>query len=992
VTSRIRRTATSFGVLVVLYGVYALVAVPLIEPTEAIRTPSTGRPAGSHRAVLPKHKKALFGRLFPRDHWVHNTPRILETEQALLVVEDWHPRGKGLWHLVPCAVVLFPGGDDRSGKGAVVLEAPQGALLQFDEKSDLLRAKIGKLMYGRIDGPVTIRGDGQNPAPDDDLDIVTRDLRITDNLVRSDADVNFRVGPHRGRATGLEIRMIVSEHAATAASDSVPSAAVRWIELKKDIQLQLRFDDAPGRGDALAALSATPRTPGADSPGETVPAMPIPVRVRCRGPLHFDLQRRMATLEDHVDVERSRTDGDADTLTCQLLTLGFADREGLSAKPSQPDAPIPGWSPLAVRSFTAEGNPVRVNSPATPGFVRCQKLDYDVATRRVRLESPRRVTLVQGTNEVHAPVVEYEPPRGAGRLPELLWASGPGDLSAVPGDDPQQTFRARWNTDVHLRRHADESVLSMRGDPRLEMDGAGALGGDRLHIYLREQSGAAPGEATTTVPDRLLVESLNGDERRVRIRSRELSGTVGRLEVWFERPASKAPPGGDSTAPATTAGFSRGQTHRPDEAYFIEGDLLRVRLVDRQRAAEVTSLTVDGDVHFRQLSLDDKSSPTLAVRSNWLHVDHADEPQAEVTIVGSPAHVLARGMTLQGGKMRLERDQNRFWVDTPGEMTLHIDRDLQGNPAGEDRGLLVSWQRRMRFDGNTATFDGNVVASESQHRMETPQLRARLSGVAGLEGPADSNNVQLESVEARGGFAISSRTLRNGLLASSDTMTGKSFAGNYQSGNFEIMGPGKVTSVRRGGSHTAGLRGIDVSSTNDFRAGDQLQYLCVRYPRRAEGNLHRREITFVGHIQSVFGPVTDWSDTLALDRQGDLRPNEMLLSSHTLTVRQVRTAGNAPQSHVEMEARGNVDIEGTDRERHVFTAQSESLRYAEAKALLVLESSRWSDAVVHRQEFPGGPISTAKAGKVYYWLDTGVVNVDGGQILDLSSSPRSDVR
>lgn len=151
-------------------------------------------------------------------------------------------------------------------------------------------------------------------------------------------------------------------------------------------------------------------------------------------------------------------------------------------------------------------------------------------------------------------------------------------------------------------------------------------------------------------------------------------------------------------------------------------------------------------------------------------------------------------------------------------------------------------------------------------------------------------------------------------------------------------------------------------------------------------------MTFLGHVQSVFGPVTDWNDTLALDREGDLRPNEVLLSSRTLTVRQLRSGGNAPRASVELEARGNVDIEGTDRQRHVFTAQAESLRYAEAKAMLVLESSRWSDAVVHRQEFPGGPVSTAKAGKVYYWLDTGVVHVDGGQILDLSSSPRTDKR
>ena len=55
------------------------------------------------------------------------------------------------------------------------------------------------MQWARLLGEITVRSDMQEPGPQDDLLLKTRDLYVNQDLIRTDAEVEMRLGPHWGR-------------------------------------------------------------------------------------------------------------------------------------------------------------------------------------------------------------------------------------------------------------------------------------------------------------------------------------------------------------------------------------------------------------------------------------------------------------------------------------------------------------------------------------------------------------------------------------------------------------------------------------------------------------------------------------------------------------------------------------------------------------------------------------------------------------------------
>ena len=72
-----------------------------------------------------------------------------------------------------------------------------------------------------------------------------------------------------------------------------------------------------------------------------------------------------------------------------------------------------------------------------------------------------------------------------------------------------------------------------------------------------------------------------------------------------------------------------------------------------------------------------------------------------------------RGLALDGAAVNLDQASNKVWIDGPGQMTLLIERDLQGEPLAQAMPLLVDWQGGMLFDGQQATFERDVQRSRA---------------------------------------------------------------------------------------------------------------------------------------------------------------------------------------------------------------------------------------------------------------------------------------
>ncbi len=183
---------------------------------------------------------------------------------------------------------------------------------------------------------------------------------------------------------------------------------------------------------------------------------------------------------------------------------------------------------------------------------------------------------------------------------------------------------------------------------------------------------------------------------KVRIDSAQLTGATNRLEVWFDRPPIAASPGTPSPAPAPapapaampTAAAApppppakpasktqpAGSPANPLQRFDVAGTLLRLLVAAPPGAAmAVSEVTVEGNARLVETKTAKFTDKPLLVRGQTLHMEHADTPNAHVTVTGTtgkPAYVEARGMTLSGATIQMLKGDNRLWVEGAGRMTL----------------------------------------------------------------------------------------------------------------------------------------------------------------------------------------------------------------------------------------------------------------------------------------------------------------------------------
>lgn len=976
---RIFRSAIGLAAVLVAYSAYALVAVPLIEPAARQKAGGAASPGqvAMARAGNARYAK-LFERYFPPDHWAHDNPKVLESGQAMLLLKDYRSLGGGRMELIPCVVLIFPEEKDpqNAGRGAIILDAPQGAVLQFDKDFDLAQARLGKLRHGKLVGPITVHSDMREPGPEDDLRIVTRDVQMTQSRVWTDAHVEFRLGASRGQGEQMEIRLLPGD---SNNATGVNIGGLQSFQLARDVKTHLEMEQPgllPGGEKQAADPNEKPQPP---------------VEITCQGPFHFDMTRYVATFEDQVDVLRLNPDGPSDQLTCELLSIYFQPKENTAT--ADKNEPLPKLRPARIE---ARGDPVVVRSPSTVGEARCQRLEYDLITRKISLEGDDRVMLRQGPSQVWCAAVHYQPSADPNRL-GTLWAKGPGELQVVSEKDPSQAFKAYWQRELHLRRYQGAPVVSLLGRPRLEAAGNGSLTADEVHLWLLEPPpGATPqGPATQSSqvqPDRMLAQG------NVRIESPQLTGDTKRLEVWFRQavggtglaarakanrqdapPQSLASPRGH-LAPPPLLPTTREQAP-PKQTFAVEGDLVRMQLLMRGRAADLSDLTIDGHVVLRETRTAKPGEKPLVIRGDRLQMTGAEDQLAHVTVNGQPARVEARGMTMQGAAIDLDQESNRLWINGAGSLSMPVSQARRAggvSPLMDEGRMTVTWQGQMQFDGRTAQFQRQVVGRGPLQILHTELLEAELKTpirfTAGGPRPGGTGPELLE-VRCRQGLRLENCELEGGRQTSIDRMELASLRINRATGEIAGEGPGWLTTVRVGGGNPlAGPAAPKPSSP----AGSGLVYLRVDFTRALTGNIHRRQVSFIGNVRSVYGPVPNWSQVVDVNGPAGLGKQGVLLDCDRLTVTEMNSPARR-QNHLELEAIGNTLVEGSE-----FTARAHRMAYTQAKELLVLEGSAHTDAQLWRQTQIGGPSSHAAARKILYWRATNRVEVDDARYLDLS--------
>lgn len=836
---RVLRIAGSFVITLVAYWAYALVAVPLIEPPADLHVdqpiPEDELKAAKGRMDV---ESAKLKRFFPAGAWELQGAKILESKQFMLVMQDYRNLGDGRVEIHPCSMVFTPDGPvadaTQQNRQAMILEAPEGALLEFDGPFDLRRMKIGRLVGGRLMGPVRIRGKGKSPGPEDNLLIETRNVELTEKNIITPHTVDFRWGPHSGRGGQMRIKLLSGGNLRDGKRGGPNIAGIELFELRRLDRLHLELGelnlaseqeartagkqaegDASGGASVVAEGGSGRRAPPGDLPAGGV--SDLPVEVTCKGPFRFDVIKKVATFEDRVDVLRINPTGPSDQLDCELLSIFFTDSADPAASRSKGSGKRGKKQPagslkLRPERIEARGDPVVVHAPSEGVHARGQRLEYELKTGRIVLDGSHPVMLQQDTNEIHARSLQYQP-ADTGELGRVV-AKGPGWLRGRMDERPDQQLEARWTELLRVRPDGQNQVISFSGDAGLKFRGIGQLEAEEIHFWLLESKPPSPQEKSRLRPDRMLAR------RAVRMQSRELSGTVGQLEVWFEpstmggrdddlrptaeiirkpavpaqapfggrpqgpRPAATspfpAPLGGlrntdspPATAPvqapsggsrhgdlppaAQTTGEPTSGSATRQQHFRISGRLLRARmLLQEDGHTELSELTVEDGVQFVETQTKQPDERPLLIRGDRLHVVDAEKPYAAMTVTGRPAHFQGRGLGLTGPNINLNRGTNRLWIDAPGRMDLPIDRDLEGRRLANAGRMRIHWQDGMVFDGRTARFEDSVTVTAPRRHLQTETLEVQFKTAIDFSDDKIEQDPKVQRLLCRGGVFMES--------------------------------------------------------------------------------------------------------------------------------------------------------------------------------------------------------------------------------------------
>ncbi|MGB6042504.1 MAG: hypothetical protein WBF93_05025, partial [Pirellulales bacterium] len=901
--------------------------------------------------------------LFEPGAWELRPPIIIENSQFTLLLGGYGNLPGGSVRLSPCTLIFFPDGRPQTltpDARLLIMRAPEGAVLDFDQEIDLSRAETGRLKGGRLVGQVTIEGnlgpmDPKKEGGNHDLWMSTRDVELRADRIWTHQPVQFRLGPNQGQ--GRDMRMLLANGGLSNKGGlSDKTVVLRSFQLLHDVHFHAEADwDGLLPGKKTKAAQSVPTS---EKTTEQV------VDVRCKGRFRFDVDKLAANFEDQVEVIRALPGGKADQLQCDLLTIFLAMPEPGETRKT-PKGGQKNRS-LDVMQIQARGQPAVVKAASANAVIEGEYLDLDLRARRVLLSDPREVKVQYDTTQLFASQVKYF----AGTSDDLgrLWATGPGRLrSGIPGPNGE-TIQATWRGQLHSRPHEGHQLVSLVDKVEVSSNQAGSLQSDEVWIWLRPSSGIVKADdekpQTRYEPDRVMARG------NVAINSTPLSGNVNQLEAWFQ-PVEK--PKGETHLAAENGGIGSSKNLAAiKNHYHVQGETVRLKFGVLDRKPFLQNAAIDGNVDLVERTPAGDAEP-LRVRGQQIQIQQADTPQATLSVTGQPAQVTARGLEIFGPSVHVSKADNKMWVDGAGKMTLPIDRDLDGKQLDQKHSLAVHWQNRMIFDGQTARFHDKIVASSQHHKLQTGQLDVILNQQV-LFGQKSDQPIKMERIVCRGGVLLSSASFEQQRRTSVDRLQVADLSINQNTGDIQANGPGWIQTVRAG-SNVQVAGGAQAAANNPRPAGaeknDGLAYLKVRFERAITGNLHQRELRFGNQTRCIYGPVTDWSQELDLDKPGGPQGDEITLDCNELVLRQIGPERDNRRP-IEMEAIGNATVEG-----ETFTATGQRMTYTTAKDLLILQGEGATAAQLFHKKGSGASQSRAAADRILYWRATNRIKVEG---------------
>lgn len=948
--TRLTHAAIAFAITAVCYQVYALTVVPRVTP-----------PGGSRRQHVsyetprtPPHKyRELLASYLPAGHWaLVEPPKTFQNGQVMIVADipdGSEPAPNGQLRIARCLMIAFPGGwqlGQKAPRDAILMEAPSGAVINLDpgstEGEDGSKSvSIGKFQRGKLLGTISIRSNMEEPGPQDDLLITTREISIDEDGINTPAAVELRLGQHYARGRGLRVTLLPPGDDRRKGSRLGP---FEMLEITDEVSVDLAIDESDwlqaslpeGESQAPRPRSGSLTLGNAAGEGLTAPTFedakpktrqPVPpVRIRSTGPFTFDFLNYIASFRGKPDERGSNSrasggvqirqvhpDGKLDQLLAREVNLYFTESSALSVQKKKGQVTAgQRLGKLQPATVEAKGAPVILDAPSREATARCERLRLLLDQRGIIVDGGDEVTLTMQGHEIHAPMVQYHhPPQGSPNQVGDLLAAGRGWLRAVVDKNrPGEPLEVSWRRSMQLKRIKGKPVLSLEGRPKLDMPAVGRLWADEMKIYLLED-----GEKVTPKTAAAFASVNRNDKQisilpermvasgHVEIQSPEIIGKVNTLSLWMDyREAGSS----KSSTTSQNRGESRSLIDRGNQqrrrSYGVVGDRLEMQVAVQDRRPDVANIHVEGNVLFQEYGQEypadanqAKQEPPMRIAAGSLEVTGADTPDARIAIKGRPvdrgkivpAEIEVRGTTIRAAELVVNRGSSRARIDSPGEVIMLTDRDFNGGKLAKPQRTYITWQESMQLNGDLLAFRGDVRVRNPSGWMQTRQLGARLTSAVSFDGAsADrkaANNPELAELSCTGGVLAEFDDRDTAGLTSHQRVELQSLSVNQITGAIAGRGPGRIESTHLS-KQSSSFGRLAGNVQAESSSGQRLRYLRTDFTREVQGNLHQKRVKLVGNVKTVYGPVDAWEQKLPLAGVDGPRENTVWINCDELEV------------------------------------------------------------------------------------------------------------
>lgn len=859
----------------------------------------------------------------------------------------------------------------------------ESAVIEFQSKVQFGMSSPGRIIGGTLEGAVEITGP-------DGLHVTGQNFLFREDALRlhSDWPVQFAYGPEpggiervRGRAGMLDIRLKQASKPVLG-HDMPLVGGLRQVALRRNVVLDLVMDDD---------------------------GAPAPVRLTCKTQFTYDIDQMLATFTDDVSVRRAtHKDGEEprfDVLeNCDHLQLVFD--KAVDADETMAGAPLQktgGIVPvgegelsegeklgidldLEFRSLRAIGRNLVLGSQENELAAETEEVFYDVPTRTVEMANANGDVVAQFRADLLT-------------CPTLLLRHGAGDeIEAAECLGRGKVIRTDPSTGEVLLESSWDEFLLLQPDPESELDileisGAGrvvqppqqtGIIADSLKVWVdRDQIRSSDEPVTETVtgggdlPVRkvLAVANVALVSPRLQLETQRLTvgfttGRVRRADLESNEGEGGRKPGGNESE-ANQPVLITADSVATQLTYDPETGRTDVQQVDARDGVTISRTGAD-----TQAEEDDAAGDPFSIEAESLELLNHNGGHI-LKLVGSPARIRHPEAEIEGGNLFFDRLGNLARVEGSGAVSFLVESDLEGRKLDVPQPLTVRWKDQMEFDGQLATFYGDVRTSLSASTMHCEQMDVSLDRrLTFARSEAETSGLQIDRVKCADGVVARYVEWDGTTLIGIRNLQVSQFQYERLSGEIRAQGPGQVEDWRRGGQRRR-VR-IDPASADFRKQGTDSdehawEYTRVRFAGHLRGNQLDRFVTLHDRVRVMHGPVANPLDTIDREefaRETSTARNSIWVGSDILQLRLVPGTGEAPDT-VSVLAKGNAELQGKE-----MGARSDSISYDESKEMFTLKS-RGTEAYLWHQERPGQPVRELSAKTIQFVPSKHQITVDG---------------